>query len=193
MECPRYCLSIYSARHDQCLVIGRRHKHDIGQVRISAAVISDGSGPRTWPWNLRILSVLSSRRRYSSNVSRRQSFPLNSAFPTHTMAKLLPMPPRTLPLIVPSTLAPFATSLILHPLLSAARKSPTLNLPILCHIPLPPPTAFPALEACVGFSILAFLAAVYAVPALGEAFMEKGLKGRDLLKGSKGQYMCVSS
>ncbi|KAJ9103314.1 hypothetical protein QFC20_004791 [Naganishia adeliensis] len=105
------------------------------------------------------------------------------------MAKLLPMPPRTLPLIVPSTLAPFATSLILHPLLSAARKSPTLNLPILCHIPLPPPTAFPALEACVGFSILAFLAAVYAVPALGEAFMEKGLKGRDLLKGSKGQYI----
>jgi hypothetical protein len=32
---------------------------------------------------------------------------------------------------------------------------------------------------------------VYAVPALGEAFMEKGLKGRDLLKGAKGQYVCV--
>ncbi|KAI5450683.1 tunicamycin resistance protein [Naganishia albida] len=100
-----------------------------------------------------------------------------------------PIPPRTLPLLVPLLLAPSATSLILHPLLSAARKSPTLDLPILRHIPLPPPTAFPALEACVGFSILAFLAAVYAVPALGDAFMDKGLKGRDLLKGAKGQYI----
>ena len=99
------------------------------------------------------------------------------------------LPPRRLPVIIPLASLPLATSLILHPLLSAARKSPTLSIPGLRHVPIPEATAFPALEACLGFSILAFLASVYSIPALGEAFMEKGLKGRDLLKGKKGKFM----
>lgn len=100
-----------------------------------------------------------------------------------------PLPPRRLPILIPLVSLPLATSLILHPLLSAARKSPTLSIPGLRHLPIPNASAFPALEACVGFSILAFLASVYAIPALSEAFMEKGLKGRDLLKGKKGKFM----
>ncbi|PCH39761.1 N-acetylglucosaminephosphotransferase [Wolfiporia cocos MD-104 SS10] len=45
--------------------------------------------------------------------------------------------------------------------------------------PTPP---MPALHACVGFSILAFLAALHLVPALGGIFVQANLKGRDLLK-----------
>ena len=45
--------------------------------------------------------------------------------------------------------------------------------------PVPP---VPALYTSLGFSILAFIATLYLVPALGPRFVEANLKGRDLLK-----------
>lgn len=56
-------------------------------------------------------------------------------------------------------------------------------------VSLLPPTAFPALEASIGFSLVAFLLALYSIPAMGSAFIEKGLKGRDMLKGVAGGIM----
>ncbi|KIY44790.1 hypothetical protein FISHEDRAFT_50639 [Fistulina hepatica ATCC 64428] len=45
-----------------------------------------------------------------------------------------------------------------------------------------PVLAIPALYASIGLSILAFLATVSLVPALGQVFIDAGRKGRDLLK-----------
>ena len=72
--------------------------------------------------------------------------------------------PRRLPSLLPAVALPLSLSLILHPLLSTN------------------PHSLPALEASFGFTILAFLASLYVVPALGPAFVAKGFKGRDLLK-----------
>ncbi len=100
--------------------------------------------------------------------------------------------PRPLPLIVPAVLLPIATSLIVHAQLGAATTPPYMNLSLLPQhvqsqlVTLLPPTAFPALEASVGFSLLAFVMALFIIPAMGPAFIEKGLKGRDMLKGVAG-------
>jgi UDP-N-acetylglucosamine--dolichyl-phosphate N-acetylglucosaminephosphotransferase len=70
------------------------------------------------------------------------------------------------------------------------RKAPTLLLFALLPIsvwfvvrplldPVPP---LPALQASVGLSILAFMASIYLVPALGPVFKDAGRHGRDLLK-----------
>jgi len=77
---------------------------------------------------------------------------------------LRPLLPRPLPSYLPAVLFPLSLSLIVHPLLSTN------------------PHSLPALEASFGFSLLAFLASLYVVPALGPAFVAKGFKGRDLLK-----------
>ncbi|EGN98415.1 hypothetical protein SERLA73DRAFT_183415 [Serpula lacrymans var. lacrymans S7.3] len=77
------------------------------------------------------------------------------------MAKALS--PRPLPTILLVSLIPVASWFVVRPLLS----------------PAPP---LPALYTSFGFSIYAFLAALYLVPALGPTFKGANLKGRDLLK-----------
>lgn len=105
-----------------------------------------------------------------------------------------PPTPRRVPSLIPLLLLPLSLTLIAHPLLSAARASPTLSNSLLRHLPIPQASpSFPALEACAGFSLAAFVAVMYAVPGLAEAFMHKGFHGRDLLKGDKGEYMYVST
>jgi UDP-N-acetylglucosamine--dolichyl-phosphate N-acetylglucosaminephosphotransferase len=82
-----------------------------------------------------------------------------------------------LPTLLLYTLPPIALALILHPLLP-------IILPdsILAVVTIPARPALPALQANIGFSLLAFVGAVIAVPYVGHAFIDKGLKGRDLLK-----------
>nr|XP_019014482.1 UDP-N-acetylglucosamine-dolichyl-phosphate N-acetylglucosaminephosphotransferase [Kwoniella pini CBS 10737]OCF53263.1 UDP-N-acetylglucosamine-dolichyl-phosphate N-acetylglucosaminephosphotransferase [Kwoniella pini CBS 10737] len=41
---------------------------------------------------------------------------------------------------------------------------------------------FPALQANLGFSLLAFIISIWLIPKVSESFILKGLKGRDLLK-----------
>lgn len=74
-----------------------------------------------------------------------------------------PLSPRPRPRILLISLIPVASWFIVRPLLD----------------PLP---QLPALWASVGFSIFAFLAAFYLVPALGPTFVKANLKGKDLLK-----------
>ena len=81
------------------------------------------------------------------------------------------------PTLLIYTLPPIALSLIIHPLLPIL-----LPESILSAITLPAKPALPALQANIGFSLLAFVGAVIAVPYVGHAFIDKGLKGRDLLK-----------
>lgn len=71
--------------------------------------------------------------------------------------------PRPLPSVLLLSLLPIAVWLIFRPLLS----------------PAPP---LPALHSSLGFSIIAFVAALYLVPALGGIMVKANLKGRDLLK-----------
>ncbi|KAF8548659.1 hypothetical protein OG21DRAFT_1489204 [Imleria badia] len=47
---------------------------------------------------------------------------------------------------------------------------------------LDPPPPLPVLFIAIDFSILAFPAALYFIPALGPRFIQANLKGRDLLK-----------
>lgn len=47
---------------------------------------------------------------------------------------------------------------------------------------LDPIPSLPALYACLGMSILAFLVTIYLIPRLGPVFINANLKGRDLLK-----------
>jgi hypothetical protein len=81
--------------------------------------------------------------------------------------------PRPLSWFLPAMIVPVAAGLIAHPLL--------------VHTP----HSFPALEISTGFSLLAFVGCLYVVPALGPAFVAKGLSGRDMLKLSDAQ-VCVS-
>ncbi|KAI6044703.1 glycosyl transferase family 4-domain-containing protein [Pisolithus marmoratus] len=77
------------------------------------------------------------------------------------------MPPalgqRPLPNVLLVSLIPVAFWFVIRPLLD-------------------PPPPLPALLTSVGFSILAFLATLYLVPALGPSFVKANLTGRDLLK-----------
>lgn len=70
---------------------------------------------------------------------------------------------RPLPNVLLVSLLPIATWFVLRPLLD-------------------PPPPLPVLFASVGFSLFAFLAALYLIPALGPTFIQANLKGRDLLK-----------
>ncbi len=71
--------------------------------------------------------------------------------------------PRPLPKVLPYALLPTAFWFLLRPLID----------------PAPP---LPALHASLGFSLLALLASLYLIPALGQTFIRANLKGRDLLK-----------
>jgi len=89
-------------------------------------------------------------------------------------------PPSLLTVIV----LPVALLLIVHPLL------PLLPPSLTSLIPLRQPT-FPALQANLGFSLFAFLGAIWTVPQVSGAFVGKGLRGKDLCKagGRNGPWM----
>ncbi|KAG5638249.1 hypothetical protein H0H81_001018 [Sphagnurus paluster] len=72
------------------------------------------------------------------------------------------LPARPLPRLLLLGLLPIAAWFVVRPLLD--------------------PVPLPALYTSVGFSIFAFLATIYLIPALGPAFVKAGLKGADLLK-----------
>lgn len=90
-------------------------------------------------------------------------------------------PGRTPPVLLLSTLTPIALVLIGHPLLPLLLPSKLVHA-LTERIPLPPQPTFPALQANIGFSLLAFVGAILVVPEVGDAFIAKGLKGRDMLK-----------
>ncbi|KIL67856.1 hypothetical protein M378DRAFT_122043 [Amanita muscaria Koide BX008] len=71
--------------------------------------------------------------------------------------------PRPLPKVILFGLLPVASWFVVRPLLD----------------PVP---SLPALHASLGFSIFAFVATLYLVPALGPTFVKANLKGKDLLK-----------
>jgi UDP-N-acetylglucosamine--dolichyl-phosphate N-acetylglucosaminephosphotransferase len=76
---------------------------------------------------------------------------------------MAPLAPRKLPNALLLSLLPIAVWFIARPLLD----------------PVPP---LPALQASVGLSIIAFVASIYLVPALGPVFKDAGRWGKDLLK-----------
>ncbi|WVO16725.1 hypothetical protein L204_104408 [Cryptococcus depauperatus] len=84
------------------------------------------------------------------------------------------------PILLTSALLPVSATLILNPLAPLILPHGTLPL----H-----QSAFPALQASVGFSLLAFMGAVWCVPNVSAAFVEKGLRGKDLLKPSGGPWI----
>lgn len=75
----------------------------------------------------------------------------------------VPLVPRPLPSTLLLSLIPIAAWLLVRPLLD----------------PLPP---LPAFHASLGFAIVAFLATIYLVPAIGPTFVKARLSGKDLLK-----------
>lgn len=81
------------------------------------------------------------------------------------------------PGLLTSTLIPISFALILHPLLPILLPDDVIS-----KLAIPPQPTFPALQANCGFALLAFIGAVHAVPSVSHAFVEKGLKGRDLCK-----------
>ena len=85
---------------------------------------------------------------------------------------------RSPPKLLTATVIPIALTLIVHPLLPLLPKVVTDNV----AIAFPPPPSFPALQANIGFSLLAFVGAVWAVPFVSDSFVAKGLKGRDQCK-----------
>jgi UDP-N-acetylglucosamine--dolichyl-phosphate N-acetylglucosaminephosphotransferase len=96
-----------------------------------------------------------------------------------------------LPNLLLYTLPPIALALILHPLLPIILPDSILEV-----VTIPARPALPALQANIGFSLLAFVGAVIAVPYVGHAFIDKGLKGRDLLKPggrTSGPWVYVSA
>ncbi|GJJ13324.1 hypothetical protein Clacol_007576 [Clathrus columnatus] len=70
--------------------------------------------------------------------------------------------PRPTPSLLILALIPVAGTLIIRPLLT--------------------PLSMGTLHASFGFAILAFVAAIVIIPAVGDDFIKVGLKGRDLLK-----------
>lgn len=99
------------------------------------------------------------------------------------------------PVLLTSTLIPISLLLIFNPLLPLilpALPSPIKS--IISNVPLPEQPTLPALQANIGFALLAFVGAVWIVPRVSGAFVEKGLRGRDLLKPggrTSGPWMCV--
>ncbi|PPR05359.1 hypothetical protein CVT24_007973 [Panaeolus cyanescens] len=71
--------------------------------------------------------------------------------------------PRPLPKVLFLGLIPVASWFILRPMLE-------------------PYPAIPAFYSSLGFSLFAFIATIYLIPALGPTFINANLKGRDLLK-----------
>nr|XP_031863509.1 uncharacterized protein CI109_000759 [Kwoniella shandongensis]KAA5530581.1 hypothetical protein CI109_000759 [Kwoniella shandongensis] len=81
------------------------------------------------------------------------------------------------PVLLTATLLPISLLFIANPLLPILLPATITDV-----LPLPRQPTLPALQANVGFALLAFVGAVWIVPKIGGAFVEKGLKGRDLLK-----------
>lgn len=97
----------------------------------------------------------------------------------------------TPPRLLTVTLLPISLLLITHPLLPLLLPTTLSSV-----ISLPPQPTFPALQANVGFSLLAFLGAVWSTPLVGAAFVEKGLRGRDMCKAGgvrSGPWMYVDA
>ncbi|OCF71195.1 UDP-N-acetylglucosamine-dolichyl-phosphate N-acetylglucosaminephosphotransferase [Kwoniella mangroviensis CBS 8886] len=93
-------------------------------------------------------------------------------------------PPQTYghppPILLTLTILPISLCLIVNPLLPLILHSiPSSKYSI--H-DVDGQQSFPALQASVGFALLAFVGVVWLVPKVSEAFIQKGLKGRDLLK-----------
>ncbi|CDZ97414.1 Glycosyltransferase [Phaffia rhodozyma] len=117
--------------------------------------------------------------------------PTPTAIPTATQKiepeqKVTGLPGRPIPTFIPTILIPLSLCLIFRPLLlspsstglvegSGTTTAAGLTASIGDH-------TLPALEASVGFAILAAVGSVLVVPRVAGAFMRKGLKGRDLLK-----------
>lgn len=97
---------------------------------------------------------------HSNHTRRRHLRTFSSYYTGHTMAKVGPRP---LSPVLLFGLVPIAAWFIIRPLLE----------------PIP---SIPALYSSFGFSIFAFLATIYLVPALGPTFVKANLKGNDLLK-----------
>ncbi|WWC58101.1 uncharacterized protein I303_100636 [Kwoniella dejecticola CBS 10117] len=93
------------------------------------------------------------------------------------------------PILLTLTLLPISLLLILNPLLPLITPQwlletgyiPSSLLEDYQHQSRQQPR-FPALQANLGFSLLAFTGAVWLVPKVSESFVLKGLRGRDLLK-----------
>ncbi|WVR03627.1 hypothetical protein IAU60_000620 [Kwoniella sp. DSM 27419] len=96
------------------------------------------------------------------------------------------------PILLTWTLLPISLLLILNPLLPILLPAvepttkPTWDLQGIFKSEVAKGKAagpaFPALQANLGFALLAFLGGVWIVPRVGGAFAAKGLRGRDLLK-----------
>ncbi|OCF36284.1 UDP-N-acetylglucosamine-dolichyl-phosphate N-acetylglucosaminephosphotransferase [Kwoniella heveanensis BCC8398] len=96
------------------------------------------------------------------------------------------------PVLLTLTILPISFLLILNPLLPILLPASLLSyLPTSKseteidhhhHLTQTPLQKFPALQANIGFALLAFVGACWVVPKVGESFVNKGLKGRDLLK-----------
>ncbi|WVQ80861.1 hypothetical protein IAT38_002968 [Cryptococcus sp. DSM 104549] len=90
------------------------------------------------------------------------------------------------PVLLTSTLLPISLYLIAHPLLPLVLPHVSPFLP--AHLSkaldssLPAQGKLPALQANLGFALLAFVGAVWIVPRVSGAFVDKGLRGRDLLR-----------
>ncbi|OCF59673.1 UDP-N-acetylglucosamine-dolichyl-phosphate N-acetylglucosaminephosphotransferase [Kwoniella mangroviensis CBS 10435] len=93
-------------------------------------------------------------------------------------------PPQTYghppPILLTLTILPISLCLIVNPLLPLILHSIPSSKYSIHDVDGQP--SFPALQASVGFALLAFVGVVWLVPKVSEAFIQKGLKGRDLLK-----------
>ncbi|WVQ93678.1 hypothetical protein IAU59_000754 [Kwoniella sp. CBS 9459] len=81
-----------------------------------------------------------------------------------------------LPILLPASLKPYlptSTTTKDHNSSSIAHAGTGIESPL---------QKFPALQANIGFALLAFVGACWIVPKVGDSFVNKGLKGRDLLK-----------
>ena len=55
-----------------------------------------------------------------------------------------------------------------------------------------PKLALPSLFTSFGFAIVSFLVTLYLIPALGQAFVKAGLKGKDMSKTYQDDMYVVS-
>lgn len=90
------------------------------------------------------------------------------------MSEPTAQPGKPLPVLFISTLVPIALTLIIHPLI------PVFGLTE--YFPFPPQPTFPALQANIGFSLLALVGTLLVIPQVTPAFLERGIRGRDMLK-----------
>lgn len=88
--------------------------------------------------------------------------PLNLSTTSSRVLFVMALQPRPIPLLPVLALVPLAGILIFRPLLV--------------------PLSMGTLQASFGFAIMAFIATLVIIPAVGNKFIKVGIKGRDLLK-----------